>query len=98
MEVYPGHSFADDLSIAMACIHNRQIQLEKLSLFSEYTGLNVNAKKCSVTGELWHNGSASSKTNKALLDHRLSLLTADVNKEPAPLPTPSKTTIIRSRT
>jgi hypothetical protein len=49
---YPGHGFADDLSLATCSAHNMAIQFRKLSLFSAYTGMTVNIRKCCITGAL----------------------------------------------
>jgi hypothetical protein len=43
---YPGHGFADDLSFATGSTPNMTRQLRKLSLFSAYTGMAVNIRKC----------------------------------------------------
>jgi hypothetical protein len=84
---YPGYGFADDLSVATFSLGKLHVKLRKLSLFSDYTGLDVNARKCSATGALSHKGNANSKDNRALLEHDLSTLSVDVHKVPTPLPT-----------
>jgi hypothetical protein len=42
---YPGHGFADDISLATCSTPNMTVQLRKLSLFSAYRGMNVNVRK-----------------------------------------------------
>jgi hypothetical protein len=49
---YPGHGFADDLSMATSSTPNMSIQLRKLSLFSAYTSMTVNIRKYCITGAL----------------------------------------------
>jgi hypothetical protein len=83
---YIGHGFADDLSFATGTLSNLQVQLRKLSLFSEYTGLDV---KCSAIGALWQKRDTNSKDNKALLEQHLATLTIHIHKVPTPLPTHS---------
>jgi hypothetical protein len=68
---YPGHGFADDLSIATGSPPNMTIQLRKLSLFSAYTCMTVNVHKCSITGALWRSRNALSLANRTLLASRL---------------------------
>jgi hypothetical protein len=68
---YPGHGFADDLSLATGSTPNMAIQLRKLSLFSAYIGMTVNIRKCCITGALWRSGNALSLANLALLASRL---------------------------
>jgi hypothetical protein len=63
------------------------IPFKRLSIFSEYTGLDLNSKKCCVTGALLRIGNVVSKANWAFLEHRLSHLTVDGNKVPTPLAT-----------
>jgi hypothetical protein len=52
MATYPGHGFADDLSLATGSLTNMIIQLKKLPLFSAYTYMIVNVSKCCITGAL----------------------------------------------
>jgi hypothetical protein len=49
---YPGHGLADDLSLATGSTPNMSIQLRKLSLFSAYTCMTVNIRKCCITRAL----------------------------------------------
>jgi hypothetical protein len=64
---YPRHGFADDLSLDTGSTPNMAIQVQKLSLFSAYTGMTVNIRKCCITGALWRSGNALSLANIALL-------------------------------
>jgi hypothetical protein len=64
---YLGHGFADDLSLATGSASNMAIQLRKLSLFSAYTCMTVNIRKCCITGALWRSGNALSLVNITLL-------------------------------
>ncbi len=49
---YDDHGYADDISITAGSIHNLKIQLKKLHLFSQYTGLQLETTKCEATGGL----------------------------------------------
>jgi hypothetical protein len=94
-EAYPGHGFADGLSLAAGTRENFKIQLRKLSLFSAYTCLEVNASKCSTSGALWRIGNVVSLANMTTLLHQLHTLTIEVNKvhtpsQPSLLPNPIK--------
>jgi hypothetical protein len=68
---YPGHGFADDLSLATGSTPNITIELRKLSLFSGYTSMTVNILKCCITGALWRSDNALSLVNITLLASRL---------------------------
>jgi hypothetical protein len=68
---YPGHGFADDLSLATCSTPNISIQLRKLSLFSAYPCMAVNIRNCCITGALWRSGKAFSLANITLLASRL---------------------------
>jgi hypothetical protein len=82
----PGHGFANDLSLATGSTPNMTIQLQKLSLFSAYTGMTVNFRECCITGALWRSGNALSPTNITLLASRLHTQFITVNSVPAPIP------------
>jgi hypothetical protein len=83
---YPGHGFADDLSLATGSTPNMAIQIKKLSLFSAYTCMIVNIRKCCITGALWRSGNALSLANTALLASRLQSQFTTMNSIPAPIP------------
>jgi hypothetical protein len=83
---YPGHGFADDLSLAIGSTPNMSIQLWKLSLFSAYTGMTVNIRKCCITGALWRLGNALSLANMTLFASRLQTQFITINSDRASIP------------
>jgi hypothetical protein len=83
---YPGNGFAGDLSLATGSIPNMSIQLQKLSLFSAYTCMTVNIRKCCITGALWRSGNALSLANITLLASRLQTQFITINSHHAPIP------------
>jgi hypothetical protein len=83
---YPGHGFADDLSLATGSPLNMFIQLRKLSLFITYTCMIVNIRKCCTTGALWRLGNALSLANRTLLASRLQTQFITINSRPSPIP------------
>jgi hypothetical protein len=62
------------------------IQLRKLSLFSAYTGMTANIRKCRITGAIWRNGNAFSLANIALLASRLQSQFITIDSNPATIP------------
>ncbi len=50
---YDDHGYADDVSITAGSIQDLKVQLNKLHLFSQYTGLKLETSKCEATGSLW---------------------------------------------
>ncbi len=46
---YDDHGYADDISITAESIQDLKIQLKKLHLFSQYTGLQLETSKCEAT-------------------------------------------------
>jgi hypothetical protein len=46
---YPGHGFADDLSLGTGSPTNMSIHLQKLSLFNPYTCMSFYVRKCCIT-------------------------------------------------
>jgi hypothetical protein len=62
------------------------IQLRELSLFSAYTGMTVNIRKCCIIGALWRSGNALSLANIVLLASRLQTQYITINSVPAPIP------------
>jgi hypothetical protein len=82
----PGHGFADDLSLATSSTTNMSIQLRKLSIFSAYTCMTVNIRKCCITGALGRSSNALSLANITLLESRLQTQFITVNSNPAPIP------------
>jgi hypothetical protein len=83
---YPGHGFADDLSLATGSTPSMTIQLRKLSLFSAYTGMTVNIRKCCITRALWRTGNALTLANTTLLASRLQTQFISLNSIQAPTP------------
>ena len=69
---YDQHGYADDISITTGSLHNMIIQLRKLQLFSDYTGLQLEIPKCEITGALWSQGNPMSKANLEQLRTQLS--------------------------
>jgi hypothetical protein len=53
---YDEHGYADDVIITAGSIQDLKIQLKKLHLFSQYTGLKLETSKCEATGSLWAHG------------------------------------------
>jgi hypothetical protein len=53
---YDDHGYADDVSITAGSIHDLKIQLRKLHVFNQYTGLQLETSKCEATGSLWARG------------------------------------------
>jgi hypothetical protein len=88
---YPGHGFADDLSLATGSPPNMTIQLRKLSLFHAYPGMTVNVQKCCITGALWHSSNALSPANCTLLASRIQkhFITIDSHSSSIPSIGPS---------
>jgi hypothetical protein len=80
---YPGYGFADDLSLATGSTPNMAIQLRKPSLFSAYTGMTVNIRKCCITGALWRSCNALSLANITLLASRLQTQFITINSNRA---------------
>jgi hypothetical protein len=83
---YPGHGFADDLSLVTGSPTNMTTQLQKLSLSSAYTCMTVNVQKCCITGALWRSGNALSLANRKLLASRLQNHFVTINSHFSPIP------------
>jgi hypothetical protein len=85
--IYPGYVLADDLSLATDFPTNMFIQLQKLPLFSEYTGMTVDIEK------MLHHKSAVSFCNCSLLASRVQHQHGFVHGSQPPLPSidPSET-------
>ncbi len=47
------HGYADDVSITAGSIQTLKIQLLKIHLFGQYTGLQLETTKCEAIGALW---------------------------------------------
>jgi hypothetical protein len=83
---YPGHGFADDLSLATGSPPNMSIQLRKPSLFSAYTCMTVNIQKYCISGALWRSSNALSLANRTLLASRLQTQFITINSRPSHIP------------
>jgi hypothetical protein len=62
------------------------IQLRKLSLFSAYTCMTINIRKCCITGALWRSSNALSLANITLLASPLQTQFIIINSTRAPIP------------
>jgi len=49
---YDDHGYADDMSITAGSIQDLKRQLNKLHLFSQYTGTKLETSKCEAIGSL----------------------------------------------
>ena len=58
---YDEHGYAYDISIKTRTLESIQIQIKKLHMFSEYTGLELETTKCEGTGAIWGYGNPMSK-------------------------------------
>ena len=72
---YDDHGYADDVSIAAGTIQDLKIQLKKLNLFSQYTGLQLETSKCEATGSLWTQGNSLNHKNQTTLQEQVSSIT-----------------------
>ena len=61
------HGYADDISITAESIQDLKIQLKKLHLFSQYTGLQLKTSKREATGSLWGLGNPLKHKNQTTL-------------------------------
>ena len=71
---YDSHGYADDISITTGTIEDMKVQLKKIQLFSEYKGLELQIKKCEVTGALWQKGNPTAQENLLLLQQQISTI------------------------
>ena len=71
---YDEHGYADDISITTGSLADLKIQLRKLHLFSQYTGLQLEIPKCEVTGALWDRGNPASKENLLTLKNQIATI------------------------
>jgi hypothetical protein len=71
---YDDHGYADDVSITAESIQNLKIQLKKLHLFSQYTGLQLETTKCEAIGALWVFGNLLTHTNQAALQEHINTI------------------------
>jgi hypothetical protein len=71
---YDDHGYVDDISITTGTLENLQVQINKLHLFSKYTGLELETWKCKATGALWGYGNPMSKANINLLINQINTI------------------------
>ncbi len=71
---YDDHGYADDVSITDGTMHNLKIQLTKLHVFSEYTGLQLETTKCEATGALWARNNPLTHKNQTLLQEQINTI------------------------
>ena len=71
---YDDHGYADDISITTGTLEDMKIQLQKIQLFSSYTGLELQIQKCEVTGALWSRGSPMAKDNLRHLNQQIDTI------------------------
>ena len=64
---YDDHGYADDVSITVGSIQDLKIQLNKLHLFIQYTGLQLENSKCEATGSLCAHGNPLNHKNQTIL-------------------------------
>jgi hypothetical protein len=83
---YPGHGFADYLSLATGSPSNMTIQLQKLSIFRMNTSVIVNVRKCCITGALWRRSNALSLANRTLLASHLQNHFVIIKAHYSPIP------------
>ena len=71
---YDDHGYADDISITTVTLESLQIQINKLHLFSKYTGQELDTSKCEATEALWGYGNPMSKTDTNLFINQISTI------------------------
>ena len=71
---YDDHGYADDVSITAGSLHDLKIQLKKLHLFSQYTGLQLETSKCKATGALWALGNPLTQNTNPSYKNKSTLL------------------------
>jgi hypothetical protein len=72
---YDDHGYADDVSITAGTIQDLKIQLKKLPLFSQYTGLQLETFKCEATRSVWAQGNPLNHNNQTMLQEQISSIT-----------------------
>jgi hypothetical protein len=83
---YPGHGFAEDLSLATGSSSNMTIQIQKLALFSSFTCMTATVRKCCITGALSRSGNALSLANRTLPACRIQKQLVIINSSSSPVP------------
>ena len=72
---YDDHEYADDVIITAGTMQDLKIQLKKLHLFSQYTGLQLETSKCEATGSLWGVGNPLNHKNQTTLQEQINSIT-----------------------
>ena len=72
---YDNHGYADDVSITAGSVQDLQIQLKKLHLFSQCTGLQLETSKCEAIGSLWGLGNPLNHKNQTILQEQINSIT-----------------------
>jgi hypothetical protein len=72
---FDDHGYADDVSITTGTIQDLIIQLKKLHLFSQYTGLQLETSKSEATGSLWAQGNPLNHRNQTMLQEQINSIT-----------------------
>jgi len=63
------------VSITAGTIQDLKIQLKKLHLSSQYTGLQLDTSKCKATGSLWVQGNPLNHKNQTMLQEQINSIT-----------------------
>jgi hypothetical protein len=71
---YDDHGYVDDVSITACTLQNLKIQLKKLHVFIEYTGLQLETTKCEATGALWALGNPLTPKKQASLQEQINTI------------------------
>ncbi len=72
---YNDHGYADDVSITAGSIQDLKMQLKRLHLFSQYTGLKLETSKCEATRSLWGLGNPLNHKNQNILQEQINSIT-----------------------
>jgi hypothetical protein len=69
---YDDHGYANDVSITTGSIQDLKIQLKKLHLLSQYTGLQLETSKCEAIESLWGLGNPLNHNNQTILQEQIN--------------------------
>ncbi len=72
---YDDHGYAVDVSITAGSLQDLKIQLKKLHLFSQYTGLQLETSKCEATCALWALGNPLTQKHQSILQEQIHTIT-----------------------
>ena len=73
--IYDDHGYAVDVSITAGSIQDLKINLKKLHLFSQYTGLQLETSKCEAARSLWAHGKPLNHKNLTMLHTKIKSIT-----------------------